>query len=84
MYFKFNTNRISKYRQNPIPPCNGFNSIFGQRTDNLAKPVNNLLQGLKNFIIKPDLPYLLPDLLNRIHLRRVGRDKNNLNIFRNF
>ena len=58
------------------------NGIWGQGTDSIAEAINNFFQGGKYFIAKSHIPELLPDLLNWVHLRRIGWDEEKTNVFR--
>lgn len=58
------------------------NSLSGKVTDNLAKTVYDLSQRSEHLVPKTHFAELLPYLLNRIHLRRIWRNKKEFYVLR--
>ena len=59
---------------------NTANRLGGQGTDGNAETIYDFFEGLKYLISETHFTNFLPDLFNRIHLRRIGRNKEQLNI----
>ena len=57
------------------------NDIWGKRADGITKAVNDRIKRVKDFVTKAALSKFLPNLFNRIHFRRIGRNKKQANIF---
>ena len=55
----------------------------GKRTNNVAETINNLIEGSKSLVFKTALSDFFPNLFNRIHLRRIGWNKEQNNVIGN-
>ena len=55
---------------------------MGEGTNRIAEAENNLIQGSKGLIFEAKFPDLFPNLLNRIHFRGIGRDKEEADVIR--
>ena len=54
------------------------NDFGRQCADGFTESVNHFIQRCKNLIAEAHLAKLLPNLLNRIHFRRIWRNKEQL------
>ena len=54
------------------------NDLGGQSADGITEAVNHFIQRCKNLVAEAHLAKLFPDLLDRIHFRRIWRDKEQL------
>ena len=51
-----------------------------QRADSITKAAGNFFQRSKNFIVKTTQTDLFPDLFNRVHLWRIRRNMQKVNV----
>ena len=48
----------------------------------MAKAINDFIKSMKNLIAEAALANLIPNLFNRIHLRRGGREEEQFDVLR--
>ena len=58
------------------------NTATGERANSVAETEDHLIQRGKDLIFEANLPELFPNLLNRIHFRRIRWDKEEADIIR--
>ena len=66
--------------KNPSSSCNVGNKVTGERANCVAETEDHLIQRSKHLIFEANLPNLFPNLLNRIHFRRIRWDKEEADI----
>ena len=59
------------FRRQHRTKCDAGNASWRKRANRLTESIYNFLQCGENLIVKPNFTKFLPNLLNRIHLRRI-------------
>ena len=54
--------------------------VTREGSNSVAETENNLIQGRKHLVFEAQFPDFFPNLLNRIHFRRIRRDKEEADI----
>ena len=73
---------LIKTFKNPFSACDTGNGEFGQCRDCITEPIHDFSQAGKDLIAEAALANLFPDLLDRIHFRRVRRNMEQQDILR--
>ena len=68
----------------PISSCDTGDYFVGQRTNRIAEAVHDLCQTCKDLVSEAALTDFFPNLLDRIHLRRVWRNVEQFDVLRDF
>ena len=59
------------------------NGSRGKGADGITEAIDHFVEGVKDFITEPAFTKFLPDLLNRIHFRRIGGNKEQADVIWN-
>ena len=54
--------------------------VTGEGANSVTETQNNLIQRSKHLIFEAHFPDFFPNLLNRIHFRRIRRDKEEADV----
>lgn len=79
---KTNTNPHLIYVQNPIPAGDTADHSCRQVLYRITQPLDHLVQACERLVAESPFADLFPDLLDRVHLRGIRRDKCKVNVLR--
>ena len=58
------------------------NGIRRKGADGITEAIHHVVKRVKDFVTEAPFAKFLPDLLNRIHFRRIGGNKEQANVIR--